>query len=135
MRVGHVFEVQPSLATPGKAQTPDYVFYRDEEALQENKGKMLNEALLAAKAYSVGDAKSWERSLDRALRTDGKDRDLLSNKNPSYQIALLLGGRRTVARRTGGHHQTVFTRPMSRQDDRSSVVSGSSSSWIPRHPA
>lgn len=88
--LGHVFEVQPSLATPGKAQTPDYVFYRDEEALEENKGKILNEALLAAKAYAVGDAKSWERSLDRALRTDGKDRDLLSNKNPSYQIAFYI---------------------------------------------
>src|ERR1017187_5078438 len=34
--LGHIFEVQPSLATPGKAQTPDYVFYRDEEALEEN---------------------------------------------------------------------------------------------------
>ncbi len=32
--LGHVFEVQPSLATPGRAQTPDYVFYRDEEALE-----------------------------------------------------------------------------------------------------
>ncbi len=88
--LGHVFEVQPSLATPGKAQTPDYVFYRDEEGLEENKGKILNEALLAAKAYAVGDAKSWERSLNRALRTDGKDRDLLSNKNPSYQIAFYI---------------------------------------------
>ncbi|HVB22051.1 MAG TPA: TaqI-like C-terminal specificity domain-containing protein [Ktedonobacteraceae bacterium] len=88
--LGHVFEVQPSLATPGRAQTPDYVFYRDEEALEENKGKLLNEALLAAKAYAVGDAKSWKRSLDQALRTDGKERDLLSNKNPSYQIAFYM---------------------------------------------
>src|SRR5579863_2666638 len=69
--LGHIFEVQPSLATPGRAQTPDYVFYRDENALEENKGKLLNEALLAAKAYAVGDAKSWERPLDQALRTDG----------------------------------------------------------------
>src|SRR5579872_112995 len=88
--LGHLFEVQPSLATPGRAQTPDYVFYRDEDALEENKGKLLNEALLASKAYAVGDAKSWERSLDRAPRTDGKDRDLLSNKNPSYQIAFYM---------------------------------------------
>ncbi len=88
--LGHVFEVQPSLETPGRAQIPDYVFYRDEDALEENKGKLLNEALLASTAYAVGDAKSWERSLDRALRIDGKDRDLLSNKNPSFQIAFYM---------------------------------------------
>ena len=88
--LGHVFEVQPSLATPGRAQTPDYVFYRDIDALEENKGRTLNEEMLADKAYAVGDAKSWERPLDRAPRTDGKDRDLLSNKNPSYQIAFYM---------------------------------------------
>ncbi len=88
--LGHVFEVQPSLETPGRAQTPDYVFYCDEDALEENKGKLLNEAMLASTAYAVGDAKSWERSLDRALRIDGKDRDLLSNKTPSFQIAFYM---------------------------------------------
>ena len=36
--LGHTFEVQASLATPAGTKTPDYVFYRDETALDENKG-------------------------------------------------------------------------------------------------
>ncbi len=88
--LGHTFEVQPSLATPGRPQTPDYIFYRNADALEANKGKMLNEANLQAKAYAVGDAKRWNLSLDVAVKAEGKDRDLLTNKNPSYQIAFYI---------------------------------------------
>lgn len=88
--LGHTFTVQASLATPGKAQTPDYIFYRDKDAQEANKGKMLNETLLASKAFAIGDAKSWNRPLDRAPTTEGKERDLFTNKNPTFQIAFYI---------------------------------------------
>ena len=47
--LGHTFEVQPSLITPDGTKTPDYVFYRNEASLEENKGKKLTEALLDLK--------------------------------------------------------------------------------------
>jgi hypothetical protein len=88
--LGHTFAVQASLATPGKAQTPDYIFYRDQDAQEAHKGKMLNETLLASKAFAIGDAKSWNRPLDRAPTTEGKERDLFTNKNPTFQIAFYI---------------------------------------------
>src|SRR6266566_422206 len=88
--LGHTFEVQPSLAAPNRSQTPDYVFYHDQYALEVNKGKILTKALLESKAFAVGDAKSWNRPLDIAMKAEGKDRDLLTNKNPSYQIAFYI---------------------------------------------
>ncbi len=88
--LGHTFAVQASLAAPNRSQTPDYVFYHDQYALEVNKGKILTEALLESKAFAVGDAKSWNRPLDIAMKAEGKDRDLLTNKNPSYQIAFYI---------------------------------------------
>ncbi len=89
-RLGHTFEVQPSLVTPQGTKSPDYVFYRDETALNENKGKRLTDDLLKAAAFAVGDAKYWDCPLDRALRTGKNDSQLLTNKNPSYQIAFYI---------------------------------------------
>jgi hypothetical protein len=34
--LGHTFEVQAPLATPGGTKVPDYVFYRDEAALEKS---------------------------------------------------------------------------------------------------
>ena len=81
--LGHTFEVQAALHTPDGTKKPDYVFYRDGAALVANKGKTLNEALLAPGAFAVGDAKAWDRALDVAIKTGG---DALNNKNPGYQI-------------------------------------------------
>ena len=81
--LGHVFEVQPSLEAPGTAKTPDYVFYVDEEAKRANKDRKLTEVLLAGRAYAVGDAKYWDRTLDASLKGTG---DPATNANPSSQI-------------------------------------------------
>ncbi len=88
--LGHTFEVQPSLITPHGTKTPDYVFYRDETSLEENKGKKLTEAILQSRAFAIGDAKYWNCPLDIAIKADGKDRELFINKNPSYQIAFYI---------------------------------------------
>src|SRR6266487_6304583 len=81
--LGHTFEVQTSLKVPDGVQRPDYFFYRDEAARIANKDKrVVTEVDLKQGAFAVGDAKQWERSLDRAIGGS----DAFSNKNPSYQI-------------------------------------------------
>lgn len=86
--LGHTFEVQASLATPQGAMTPDYVLYRDAKACEDNKGKTLNDELPHQGGIAIGDAKRWGRSLDAAVKTQG--RDAFSNKNPSYQISFYM---------------------------------------------
>ena len=86
--LGHTFEVQATLRTPDGTKTPDYVFYRDQAALEGNKGRVLDDALLAPGGLAVGDAKHWDRPLDVALKTKGGDP--FTNKNPSYQVAFYI---------------------------------------------
>ena len=86
--LGHTFEVQASLATPDGTKQPDYIFYRDAEALNANKGKRLTDTLLQSGAFAVGDAKYWDCPLDTAIR--GRGGDPFTNKNPSYQIAFYM---------------------------------------------
>ena len=71
--LGHTFEVQPALRTLDGIKKPDYVFYRDQAALNANKNRTLDEALLAGKAFAVGDAKEWDRPLDQNLKRAGAD--------------------------------------------------------------
>ncbi len=82
--LGHSVEVQAALTTPDGTKRPDYIFYHDMVALQANKNKTLTEDLLQGKAFAVGDAKYWNRSLDVAVKQSGGDP--FTNKNPSYQI-------------------------------------------------
>ncbi len=84
--LGHTFEVQATLEVPGPSQYPDYIFYRDQDALNANKGKALTEALLQPGAFAVGDAKAWMSPLD----VPKKSGNVLTNKNPSYQIAFYI---------------------------------------------
>ncbi len=67
---------------------PDYIFYRDEEALNANKGKKLTDTILQQGAFAVGDAKYWDCPLDIAMK--GRSSDPFTNKNPSYQIAFYI---------------------------------------------
>src|SRR5215204_1193787 len=85
--LGHTFEVQPPLQTPGGTKRPDYVFYRDAASLNENKDQTLSDEVLRGKAFAVGDAKYWERQLDVPLK---KGSDAFTNKNPSFQIAFYM---------------------------------------------
>ncbi len=84
--LGHTFEVQVTLQVPGAPQYPDYIFYRDKDALNANKGQSLTEELLQTGAFAVGDAKFWMSPLD----VPRKSGSILTNKNPSYQIAFYM---------------------------------------------
>ncbi|MGB8345891.1 MAG: TaqI-like C-terminal specificity domain-containing protein [Ktedonobacteraceae bacterium] len=89
--LGHTFEVQPSLKTSEGPKTLDYIFYRDHDALNENaQEKVLTDAQLRNRAFAVGDAKYWNCPLDHALKSSKEERQLLSNKNPTYQIAFYM---------------------------------------------
>jgi len=81
--LGHIsFDVQVPLSVPHSTQKPDYIFYKDEVARNTHKGKVVTEADLKDSAYAIGDAKKWDRSLDKA----SNENDAFNNKNPSYQI-------------------------------------------------
>lgn len=86
--LGHTAEVQAALKTPDGTKKPDYIFYRDQAALEANKSlKVLDERALAGRAFAVGDAKHWDRPLDRNRSGSG---DPFTNKNPAYQIAFYM---------------------------------------------
>jgi type I restriction-modification system DNA methylase subunit len=84
--LAHVFEVQPSIATPDGVRRPDYVFFPTDKARQAAK-PLQGQEDYPATALAVGDAKHWDRSLDQTLKGDDrKPRDPFTNKNPSWQI-------------------------------------------------
>lgn len=86
--LGHgSFRVQPALSTPGGVKKPDYVLYRDEDALRASGESPLTEESLAGRAFAVGEAKHWDRPLDLSLKRKG---DTFTNQNPSYQISFYM---------------------------------------------
>lgn len=72
--IGHIFEVQAALKVPDGTQRPDYIFYRDNASLVANKNRIVNADDLQHGALAVGDAKSWDRPLDKALRGSSRGR-------------------------------------------------------------
>ncbi len=86
-QLGHTFEIQAGLKVPGnKTQRPDYLFYRDEAERLANRNVTIDESVAQHGAIAVGDAKRWDRSLDRTIAGDRQGSDDFDNKNPSYQI-------------------------------------------------
>jgi len=79
--LGHVYHVQPAL--PGAAGRPDYAFFADETAKSAATPR-LGTAAFWETALAVGDAKRWDRPLDRRF-LDGAP-DAFTNANPCYQI-------------------------------------------------
>jgi type I restriction-modification system DNA methylase subunit len=84
--LGHSFEVQAPLKVPDGIQRPDYIFYRDNAALVAGKNRVVDAENLQHSAVAIGDAKAWDRPLDKALKESGKGGDAFNNKNPSFQI-------------------------------------------------
>jgi len=73
--LGHSFEVQAPLKVPDGIQRPDYIFYHDNAALVANKNRVVDAENLQHSAVAVGDAKSWDRPLDKALKDNSKGGD------------------------------------------------------------
>jgi hypothetical protein len=81
--LGHKFEVQPSLPTPETVRRPDYAFFGTDEERLKAKRDHDGQAEYFNKAIAVGDAKRWDRSLDKKERSGRDSFDMLS---PSWQI-------------------------------------------------
>ncbi len=79
--LGHRYNVQVGMQTPLGAKVPDYVFYPDDATRQAARRGVLTEADFHD-ALAVGDAKAWERPLDRAAAREGRT----LHENPSLQI-------------------------------------------------
>jgi len=85
--LGHTYDVQPTLRTAGRMPgRPDYVFYRDASSRDAQKGALLTDSLPSLGGLAIGDAKYWDRPLDKALKVG----DALTNQNPSWQIAFYI---------------------------------------------
>ena len=85
-RLGHVFEVQPTLQTPQGTKRPDYALFASREA-QEAARPHINTNQFFNTAFAIGDAKAWSRNLDRKVEGTG---DPFNNHNPNYQIDFYL---------------------------------------------
>ena len=106
----HVYFVQPGVLSSEGVRRPDYAFFDSVEALQEaetHKGQ----AEFFRTALAIGDAKAWERSLDKRLKGPG---DPFTNHNPSYQVDFYL---RATDKRwgllTNGRHWRLYHRDLS----------------------
>ncbi|HQM38456.1 MAG TPA: class I SAM-dependent DNA methyltransferase, partial [Candidatus Bipolaricaulis anaerobius] len=76
------YAVQPPVDSPEGTRRPDFAFFasrEDREAAASSTGRRE----YFTKALAVGDAKQWDRSLDRKRKGAG---DAFTNANPSYQI-------------------------------------------------
>ena len=81
-KLGHVFEVNPSLPTSQGTKAPDYAFFSSAEVLNAAQPHLRTNQFFNT-ALAVGDAKAWSRNLDRKTQGGG---DPFNNQNPSYQI-------------------------------------------------
>ena len=125
-RLGHVFEVQPTLHTPQGVQRPDYAFFpsrevRDGALSGRNTNQFFNTAL------AIGDAKAWSRNLDQKVRGGG---DPFNNHNPNYQIDFYLrsADKRWGLLTNGGrwrlyHRQTSYRLDSSYEVDLAALLS------------
>ena len=84
--LGHTFAVQPVLRTSLGRKQPDYAFFARQEALAHAHPQINTNAFFKT-ATAIGDAKAWERDLDRKLDGQG---DPFSNHNLNYQIDIYI---------------------------------------------
>lgn len=84
--LGHHFYVQKNVPTPEGQKYPDYAFFSSGVDQITAEGQKDRTAFFQ-NAIAVGEAKRWDRPLDRRLRGRG---DPFTNQNPSYQIDFYL---------------------------------------------
>jgi type I restriction-modification system DNA methylase subunit len=85
--LGYIYEVEAALATPYGVKQMDCLLYRDQQALNANKGKTLDdEILLRGGGLAVLEAKHWGRNLDETIKSH-KDP---TSSNPAAQITFYM---------------------------------------------
>jgi hypothetical protein len=66
--LGHTFEVQTEIRTPGRTPAPGYVFYRSAETCKTHHGRIPDDSAQQQDAIAVGDASCWLRPLDMSCK-------------------------------------------------------------------
>lgn len=85
--LGHAYTLRPPVESPEGIRRPDFAFFPSESERNEAEALYKGKKEFFTKALAVGDAKAWERSLDRKIKGPG---DPFTNQNPSYQIDFYL---------------------------------------------
>jgi hypothetical protein len=107
--LGHAIEVQVPLNIAGQNYRLDYAFFRSED--ERRKAKKLHGKEYFERTLAIGDAKYWNRPLDRRIK---KQRDVDGNINPSMQINnYLLATGRKWGLLTNGRHWRLYNRDTS----------------------
>ncbi len=82
-----LYSLQPPVPSPEGVRRPDFAFFASEQDLEEAEKHLKGKQEYFTKAVAVGDAKQWERSLDKKIKGPG---DPFTNQNPNYQIDFYL---------------------------------------------
>jgi hypothetical protein len=83
----HVYSLTPNVYSPEGTKQPDFAFFATEKDHEEAERRFKDKNEYFIKAISVGDAKRWNRSLDKKVK---ESNDPFTNQNPSYQIDFYL---------------------------------------------
>lgn len=79
--LGHVFDLQPPVETPFGTKAPDYAFFLEDSHIKKAR-KFKGKKEFFHEALAIGDAKYWDRPLDKRLAGG----DPFDNNNPNFQI-------------------------------------------------
>jgi len=82
-----LYSLQPPVPSPEGIRRPDFAFFASKDELEEAEKHLKGKPEYFAKAVAVGDAKQWERSLDKKIKGS---KDPFTNQNPTYQIDFYL---------------------------------------------
>jgi type I restriction-modification system DNA methylase subunit len=107
----HVYSLTPNVYSPEGTKQPDFAFFATEKDHEEAERRFKDKNEYFIKAISVGDAKRWNRSLDKKVK---ESNDPFTNQNPSYQIDFYL---RATDKKwgilTNGKHWRLYNRDTS----------------------
>ena len=109
--LGHIYSLTPNVHSPEGTRQPDFAFFATEEDHEEVEKRFRDKNEYFTKAISVGDAKRWNRPLDKKIK---ESTDPFTNQNPSYQIDFYL---RATDKKwgilTNGKHWRLYNRDTS----------------------
>lgn len=106
-----LYAVQPPVPSSEGPRRPDFAFFGSIDDKEQAEATCKGKVEYFAKALAVGDAKQWDRSLDRKRKGAG---DAFTNANPSYQIDFYLRATdRTWGILTNGRRWRLYHRDTS----------------------
>ena len=68
----HIYVLQPAVRSPEGTSHPDFAFFATDEGLREAERLFKGKVEFFKTVLAIGDAKHWDRSLDRKLKAPGE---------------------------------------------------------------